>query len=538
MAGCRPGISAPANGIQFVDVARQAGFNHVVAFEGKDPSQALTILETMGNGCAFLDYDNDGRLDVLLVDRPPLLFRGNGTGRFRDVTKAMKLDKVRGHVMGCAVGDYDNDGFADIYLSGFGTGRLFHNERGKGFRDVTTRAGLKPQPWGTSCGFADFDGDGRLDLFIVNYVEFGANYKKYLQRCEPLACGPDHYNPERPTFYRNAGNGRFTDATRDSGVLSSGGKGLALGFADFDDDGDTDVMVANDQVAGDLFLNTGGGHFANSALASGTAFGLDAKPQGGMGVDWADYDGDNRLDAIVTNYTTQPRSLYRNDGDNLFTNTTDDVGIGAATKPFLAFGVKWLDYDNDGWPDLMIANGNVDNKIAIMEPGTTFRQPMQVFRNAGAGRRPTFSDESRALGPSLPRPIVGRGLATGDFDNDGRVDALVMDDDGPVILLHNQGGVTGNWIGLSLAGTGKSNRDAMGARVTLAAGGRTQVREVHTAGSYLSASDKRLLFGIGAATKVDSVTIRWPDGQVETRSNLAPGRYHSLKQALKQGAAR
>lgn len=515
------------SGVTFVDVARAAGIDHRIASEAPDPSQALTILETMGNGGAFLDFDGDGKLDVLIVDRPVRLYRGDGKGHFQDATPLLGLEKSRDHFMGCAVGDYDNDGFDDLYLSGFKTGRLLHNERGKRFRDATASAGMKPQPWGTSCGFFDADNDGLLDLFIANYVEFGTDERRYTQRCEPLACGPNRYNAERPTLYRNVGAGRFTDATKGSGLLDTEGKGLAIGFSDIDGDGDTDILVANDQVAADLFQNEDG-HFLNVAKPAGTAYQIDGKAQGGMGVDWADYDGDGRLDAIVTNYTEQPRSLYRNEENLYFTNETEATGIATPTRPFLAFGVKWLDYDNDGWPDLLIANGNVDNKIAILEPKNAYRQPMQAFRNTGArGGRAAFVDESRALGPAIRRPIVGRGLATGDYDNDGRIDALVIDDDGPVLLLHNQGGAVGNWIGLSLVGTGGSNRNALGARVTLASGGRTQVAEVQSAGSYLSASDRRLHFGLGKADAA-SATVRWPDGRRETFANLKAGLYHKL----------
>jgi hypothetical protein len=250
--------------------------------EGEDGSQALTILQTMGNGCAFLDFDNDGRLDVLVVDRPLRLFRGDGKGRFRDVIRAMQLDKARRPFHGVRGRRLRQRRLRRHIPQRVQDGPLFRNERGKFFRDVTARVGLRPQPWGTSCGFADLEGDGWLDLFFANYVEFGPDRRRYLQRCDPLACGPDHYNPERPTLYRNVGGSRFADVTRESGARASEGKGLAVGFADYDDDGDTDIMVANDQVAGDLFLNTrGDGHFANVALAADIAFALEAKPQAG-----------------------------------------------------------------------------------------------------------------------------------------------------------------------------------------------------------------------------------------------------------------
>jgi hypothetical protein len=536
VAGWNRGHGA-SSGVQLVDVSAQAGlvyrFKVPIYPPPGEPIPALGILETVGNGCAFLDYDNDGNLDVLLVDAKPRLYRGDGQGHFTDVTADAGLGKIAGHFLGCAVGDYDNDGRDDLYLSGYRTAALLHNDAGRRFRDLTREAGIHPERWGTSCGFSDLDGDGLLDLFVANYVEFGPDPARYLQRCEPIACPPQDYNPELPTLYRNLGGERFRDVSETSGIHKAAGKGLGVAFADFDDDGDQDIFVANDTVAGDLFRNDGAFHFTNIGVASGTAYGPNGGPQGGMGVDWADFDGDGRLDVAVTTFTDQPKSLYRNEGGALFANVTYASVLGKATKPNVAFGVRWLDYDNDGWPDLLIANGNVDNKIAAIVPGRSYRQPVQAFRNReGHG----FADESDRLGPALQQPIVGRGLATGDFDNDGRVDALIIDDDGPVRLLHNQGGHVGSWIGLSLVGTGRSNRDAIGARVVLEAGGRRQVREVQTAGSYLSASDRRLHFGLGTAAAVTRITVRWPDGSTESFGPLSINRYHTLRQGSAPGA--
>lgn len=540
LSGCwRAGATTADPEIRFLDVTQDAGISYVVKSEVTIPPQqgaspfALSILETMGNGCAFLDYDNDGNLDVLIVDRKIVLYKGDGKGHFQDVSQSVGLTGLSGHFMGCTVADYDNDGHADIYISGFQTGLLLHNEGGKTFRDVTKTAGLPSQPWGSSCGFIDVDRDGMLDLFVANYVHFGLDPMKFQQRCEPLACPPQKYLAEYPRLYRNLGNGKFSDITKSSGLAETEGKGLAVGFADYDDDGSPDILIANDEVPCDLFQNDGKGHFTNCAKEAGTAFNVNGKAQGGMGVDWADYDGDGRLDAIVANYTDEPRSLYRNEGDGLFKNTTRDVGIAIPTTPLLAFGCKWLDYDNDGWPDLILANGNVDNKITVMFPKVSYRQPMQVFRNRGGkpGGPITFDDQSRLLGEALMKPIVGRGLATGDFNNDGWIDVLVMDDDGPVRLLENHGGKASNWIGLSLTGTGKSNRDALGARVTVETpDGHSQVREVQTASSYLSASDRRLLFGLGKAATVSRVTVRWPDGTIEHYENLTVGKYHTIRQ--------
>jgi enediyne biosynthesis protein E4 len=538
LSGCQSEKIAPSPA-QFVDVARQAGVARVYSTRVTD-GQALTILQTIGHGGAFLDYDNDGNLDILLVDTQLTLYRGDGKGQFSERTQSVGLDRLSGHFLGCAVGDYDNDGYDDLYISGYRSGALLHNENGKRFRDVTRTAGLKPQPWGTSCGFSDLDGDGLLDLFLCNYVEFGPDPSRYPQRCEPMACPPQNYNPEKPVLYHNLGGGRFREETQASGVGAAAGKALALAFADYDDDGDQDIIVANDEMPGDLFENRGNFRFENRGMESGTALGSDGRVHGGMGADWADYDRDGILDAIVTTYTDQPKALYRNTGQGLFQNVSDQNGIGAVTEPYVAFGVKWLDYDNDGWPDLLIANGNVDNKIAVIFPDKTYRQPTQLLRNMGAtaqGDGIRFADVSKTAGTALTQPIVGRGLATGDFDNDGRIDALLIEDEGQVMLLHNEdknedktGGKSGHWLGLSLVGTGKSNRNALGARVTLTYAGGKQVREVQTASSYLSASDRRLHFGLGTADRIQEVTVRWPDGRIETHTGLAIDRYHTLRQ--------
>lgn len=525
LPGCNR--ESASSGIHFTDVAEQAGLHYVftAGVKGGSTAPALTILQTIGNGCAFLDYNNDGSLDILLVGPKLALYKGDGRGKFTDATHETGIDKPRGHFLGCAVGDYDNDGFDDVYISGYRTGILLRNVKGKGFLDVTGDAGMKPQPWGTSCGWADLNGDGRLDLFVANYVQFGPDPKRYPQTCEPLACGPQQYRPERPTLYQNLGGGRFADISAASGLRAASGKGLGVAFADSEGDGRQDILVANDQMAGDLFRNDGQMRFTNVGVASGTAFGPDGRLQGGMGADWADYDGDGRLDAIVTTYQDQPKSLYHNDSDGLFRYVSQTVGIADPSKPFVAFGVKWLDYDNDGWPDILIANGNVDNHISVMFPDQHYRQTSVALHNVGGNR---FINESNALGPALQKPIIGRGLATGDFDNDGRADALIVDSEGPPLLLHNQGAPVGNWIGFSLTGTGKSNRDALGARVTVEAGGRRQVKEAQTAGSYLSSSDRRLLFGLGTAKHIDRVTIRWPDGRTEALPPLATGQYHAV----------
>jgi hypothetical protein len=500
--------------------------------------------EAFGCGCAFLDYDGDGFQDVLLVAAPhPVLYRNLGNGRFQDVTHETGLDAVSGDWRGCAVGDCDGDGRLDILLTGFHRLALLRNMDGKRFADVTRASGLDPGNhghWGSSAGFMDLDGDGRLDLVICNYVRFGP---REIQLCEDeglikAGCPPATYRPLLPAYYHNEGDGRFRDESQAAGFTQAHGRALALAFADYDDTGRQSVLIANDNLPGDLFHSDGGGRFTNAGARSGTNLDANGNPHSGMGADWADYNNDGRLDAVVTTLEAQPKSLYRNDGGGLFRDVSLRAGLDARAAPYITFGVKWLDYDNDGWPDLMLASGHIEDNVAEIvrtptseRPINRYRLPTQVFHNEGAATRwgeVPFTDVSARMGRDLQRPIVGRGLATGDFDNDGRIDALVVDSEGPPQLLHNEGGRVGHWLGLALVGTGRSNRDALGARVTVEAGGRRWVKEVQTAGSYLSASDKRLLFGLGAAASVSGVTIRWPDGRVERRGPLPPGRYHTL----------
>jgi enediyne biosynthesis protein E4 len=525
LSGCAP-QTAPSSNIQFVDVAASAGIVHRYTTPSAN-GQALTILETIGRGGAFLDYNADGNLDVLLVDTQPKLYRGDGKGTFQETTQAVGLNNIKGHFLGCAVGDVDNDGWDDVYLSGYRTGVLLRNRGGKRFQDISRSAGVKPQPWGTSCGFTDLDADGWLDLVVCNYVEFGPDPSKYPQRCEPLACTPQMYDAEKPTLYHNLGKGRFRDATASSGLGAANGKGLGVAFADIDDDGDQDILIANDEMPGDLFENQGGMRFVQQGEASGTAFAPDGRVHGGMGADWGDYDRDGKPDALVMTYTDQIKSLYRNRGDKTFEDMAERNGIGKPTLPYVAFGVKWLDADNDGWQDILITNGNVDNKIAIMFPDKSYRQPTQLLHNDGSGQ---FADVSAATGEALTKPIVGRGLATGDFDNDGKADALVIDNEGAVMLLRNRSNTSAHWLGLTLQGKGKSNRNALGARVTLTNKSGTQTREVQTAGSYLSASDRRVVFGLGADASPVTVVIRWADGQQKTLSSLPLDRYHKAVQ--------
>jgi hypothetical protein len=544
----------------FHEVGQTAGLNYHWPLPGKRP---LNILQTIGNGCAFLDYNNDGCLDILLVGPKLSLYKGDGHGHFTDVTHETGLDRFHGHFLGCCVGDFDNDGYDDLYVSGYRTGLLLHNEareqsvnrlafsvknlaqEGSGtpnsfslntqhstlnaqhrvFRDVTRAMGLSPQPWGTSCAFADLDGDGYLDLYIANYVSFDPGTDLTLCPFHGVltGCGPNDYDAVKGVLYHNEGGRRFRDVTQRWNATSAHGKGLGVAFADFDGSGRVGMAVANDLSNGDLFQNVRRGRLKNIGMVSGTALDPEGQTHAGMGADWGDYDNDGKLDLFVTTFSNEPKCLYHNEGDGQFTYQGEQTNLDGPTLPYVAWGCKFLDADNDGWLDLMIANGHVQDNISRFEEAT-YRQPTLFLHNRG-GPHPTFEDASRSAGLSALPNIVGRGLAIGDYDNDGRVDVLVVDSEGRPLLLHNETQVPKNsWIGFRLIGKGRSGRNAYGALITVKAGGRKMVRQCQPGGSYLSSSDSRVHFGLGGAP-VSSVKIRWPDGYTQTLAAVTPGRY-------------
>jgi len=514
-----PANSAENPGVRFVDRAREAGLNYRWRIPGPRP---LTILQTMGWGCAFLDYDNDGSLDILLVGPKLALYRGDGHGHFTEVTHPAGLDNLQGRFMGCAVGDYDNDGYSDLYISAYHGGLLFHNENGKRFRDATRQAGIKPLSWGSSAAFGDIDNDGKLDLYIGNYVRFGPDTP---QLCDNSSCSPFYYSAEKGVLYRNLGNGRFQDVTRQWGADKVTGKVLGMTFADYDGSGRQSLVIANDGVPGDLLKNLGG-KFTNIGPSSGVAYNGNGSTQAGMGIDWGDYDDDGRLDLVITNFENEPKPIYHNEGGDIFQDRSPVLGVARKTTVYLAFGVKWLDMDNSGRLALMIANGHVIDNIASHEKDRTYRQLPQLFRNEGGAR---FTEISAASGPGLQRPVVGRGLAIGDYDNDGRIDALMVDADGAPLLLHNETAPAGHWLLLRLEGV-ESNRDGYGALVRVTAGGRTQTRLCHADGSYMSSSDRRVHIGLGAAATVQSLTVRWPSGHTDTYKDVPADRILRLRE--------
>ena len=439
------------------------------------------------------------------------------------MTAEVGLSGLSGHFLGCAVGDYDNDGYPDIYISGYQAGVLLHNVGGKRFEDVTAASGIPPQPWGTSAAFADVDGDGKLDLYVGNYVRFDSGSKQYcLTNGVKTSCPPGTYDGVPGRLYRNLGGGHFADVTAKWGLQSSPGKTLGVAFADFDRSGRQSLALANDEVPGCLFLNMGGS-FKDIGPSAGTAYSSVGQPHAGMGEDWGDYDADGRLDLTVMTFSTELKPVFHNEDRHFFVDESSQLGLTGVLSPYVAFGVKWIDASNDGWLDLLIANGHTSDNIADTGQGYTYREPTIFLKNQ-AGKR--FVPIAQA---DLDVPIVGRGLAIGDYDNDGKVDALVVDSEGKPILLHNTTKNAGHWLMLRLIGR-KGNRDGYGAEITLETAKRKILRHCHADGSYLSSSDPRVHFGLGDENLVRRLTIRWPGGGVQTLENIVPDRILTLEE--------
>ncbi len=512
----------------FTNVARAAGvtFRHEVG--GVSP---LTLLQTAGAGCAMLDYDGDGRLDLFLVngmflvgrprERQPrhALYHNDGGGRFTDVTTRASVGGPA-YGMGCAVADYDGDGRPDLYVTAYGGNTLYRNNGDGAFRDVTAAAGVRAGGWCTSAAWADFDGDGDLDLYVGRYVQFDRHSRLYCPiGAVPLACPPRYYPGAVGILYRNNGDGTFSDVTALSGA-NRPGKTLGVLWWDEDGDGRPDLYVANDGEANSLFHNEGGGRFQEVALARGLAYGASGNAEASMGVDAADYDGDGRPDLFVTDFQNETDALYQNDGAAGFTYQTAQAGLAEATLPTLGFGCGFIDYDNDGWPDLFVANGHVQDRVHDVDASATYAQARQLFRNRGDGR---FEDLSARGGPALTTPAVGRGAAFGDIDGDGDVDVLVNNCGGPAMLLRNELPRGRHWLTVRLQGD-RPNRFGIGARVSVTASGRTRVAEARAGHSYASTSDPHLHFGLGAATRVDKLVVRWPCGGITTLTDLSTNR--------------
>ena len=516
--------SSAAASPQFTLVTREAGI-HFQHYNGARGHQYF--IEPLGGGAAFLDYNNDGFQDIYFVngvDLPLLqegqsdqvelprnaLYRNNGDGTFTDVTAAAGVADT-GYGMGCAVGDYNNDGFADLYVTNFGANVFFRNNGDGTFTDVTTQTGTGDTRWGTSCAFVDYDNDSFLDLYVTNYVKYTIESDQVcMNKGVRVYCDPRLYEGELDILYHNNGDGTFTDMTESAGFSKATGRGLALAWGDYDDDGNMDIYIANDADQNFLYRNDGDGTFTDVSLAAGVGFSEDGDAENGMGADFGDYDNDGHLDLVVTNFQDQTNTLYRNEGDGLFSDVSYASGIGTMSLPYLAWGVSFCDYDNDGYQDLFIANGHLDENVQAFNPTGFYEQPNLLFRNNRDG---TFDEVGVDSGSGMRVEKVSRGFAYADYDNDGDLDLLVTNLKGAPDLLENKGGQN-TWLILRLIGT-RSNRDAIGARVKVTTGNLTQIREVRSGSSYLSQNDMRLHFGLGKYHQINQIEIRWPSGLQE-----------------------
>ncbi len=521
-------------GISFTDVAANAGLNVKTIFGGEHKNKYL--LETTGCGVAFYDYDNDGWLDIFLVNGSRLegfpkgqeptshLFKNNRDGSFTDVTEKAGLVHS-GWGQGVCIGDYDNDGFDDLFVSYFGTNVLYHNNGDGTFTDVTAKAGVggNGKRWNTGCAFVDYDRDGRLDLFVANYIDLDLATAPVpesgpcLYKGVMVACGPPGLNGGRNLLFHNNGDGTFTDVSESSGILKANGTyGLGVLTGDFDNDGWPDIYVANDSTASAFYQNKKNGTFEDIGMAAGCVLSADGKPQAGMGVSAADYDLDGNLDIVKTNFAGDTPSLYHNLGDANFEDATFAGGLGMHTQ-YLGWGCGFFDMDNDGWPDILICNGHVYPEVEQLKTEAGYAQRKLLYRNQRNGR---FEDVSFQAGAGISTPAPSRGCAFGDFDNDGDIDMVVNNVNALPQLLRCDSRSGNNWIKVKLIGT-KSNRSAIGARlrcVTHMPGEskpHSQIDEVRSGGSYISQSDLRIHFGLGKAEKAELIEIRWPSGQTD-----------------------
>jgi enediyne biosynthesis protein E4 len=579
-------LAAPYAGVTFVDVARQAGLVDETIFGGEDKN--LYLLETTGCGVAFFDYDNDGWLDIFVVNGRRLekqdsafrvqdsgdrnqksevrsqkpesqqpgirsqesanqsptienrkskienptnhLYKNNRDGTFTDVTEKAGLIHC-GWGQGVCIGDYDNDGFDDLFVTYWGKNVLYHNNGDGTFTDVSEKAGVAGAHtrWSTGCAFVDYDRDGRLDLFVANYIDL-TDFKSWplpesgpcMFKSVQVACGPPGLPGAKNILYHNNGDGSFTDVSEKSGITQARGTyGLGVLAADFDNDGWPDIYVANDSQPSALYRNNHDGTFTDIGIVAGVAYSQDGKPQAGMGVTAADYDGDGWLDIFRTNFSEDTSSLYHNNGQGAFDDVTFPAGLGMNTR-YLGWGCAFMDIDNDGWPDIFVCNGHIYPEIRRLSLDIRYEEPKIVYYNLKNGR---FKDISKQLGGAILEPTSTRGCAVGDFDNDGDLDIVTNPVNGYPQLLRCDSGVAAaanHWLKIRAIGT-KSNRSGIGARIKCVTGAHQQIDEVRSGGGYASQNDLRVHFGLGQATKADTVEIRWPSGQADKLENVAAG---------------
>ena len=527
----------PSTPVQFTNITKAA---HIEFVHFKGSKGVSTILEEAGPGVCVADYDGDGWQDIYFVNGRDrygrgisarnALYRNDRDGTFTDVTEQAG---VPGNAfgLGCVWGDYDNDGFPDLYVTQYGKNILYHNNGDRSFTDVTDKAGVGGMDFGTmfhsGATFFDYDRDGRLDLYVGGYANFGPTSQRYcnIGAGMPSSCRPMVYGGTPDVLYHNNGDGTFTNVTKQAGIYQPKGINLSVGAADYDNDGWPDLFVANDGLEAYLYHNQRDGRFKEIAVPSGMALTGDGGTMAAMCISLGDYDNDGYLDLYISDFQLASDHVWHNDGKGFFDETSDLVGITAPTRHVLSFGGGFFDFDNDGWLDLFIANGHVYEGVEKVFPDTTYKQINSLFRNNGAGK---FIEVTRGAGSGFSIPHAGRGVAFADFDNDGNVDIVVGNNGDPPLLLHN-GGARNHFVSFKLIGK-KSNRDAMGARLRLHAGGIWQIREIAGGGSYLSQSDLRAHFGLGGNTKVDRLEVLWPSGLRQTFQNIAADGFYLIEE--------
>jgi hypothetical protein len=542
-------------GVTFLDVAEQSGLHTKTIYGGEHKNKYL--LETTGCGVAFYDYDNDGWLDIFLVNGSRLegfpkgqepisrLFKNNRDGTFTDVTLAAGV-AYSGWGQGCCVGDYDNDGNDDLFVSYFGKNRLYHNNGNGTFTEIAEKAGVDTsgKRWNSGCAFVDYDRDGKLDLFVANYIDMDLATAPVpesgpcLYKGVMVACGPPGLIGGKNILFHNNGDGTFSDVSESAGIFSANGMyGLGVLTADFDNDGWPDIYVANDSTASALYQNKHNGKFVDIALEAGCALSADGKPQAGMGVSAADYDMDGNLDIVKTNFAGDTPSLYHNLGAATFEDATFQAGLGKHTQ-YLGWGCGFFDFDNDGWPDILLCNGHVYPEVEQLTTEAGYPQRKLLYRNLRYGN---FDDVSLNAGPGISAPSPSRGCAFVDFDNDGDLDFVVNCVNAPPQLIRCDSSNKNNWIKIRAIGT-KSNRSGIGARivcVTKLPGQEKphrQIDEVRSGGGYYSQNDLRVHFGLGEAQKVDLLEIRWPSGQIDSHKDIKPNQLYYVTEG--QGVTR
>jgi enediyne biosynthesis protein E4 len=529
----------PTGPLQFTDVTAQAGINfkHNSGAFGKK-----YLPETMGSGVCVFDYDNDGWQDILFInsmDWPehksaaksyPALYHNNHDGSFTDVTKDSGL-AIEIYGMGCAIGDYDNDGLPDIYITALNGNHLFHNLGHGKFRDVTAQAGVSDPGFATSAVWFDYDNDGKLDLFVSHYVEWSEAKDQYctLDGKKKSYCTPQAYKGQSNTLFHNKGDGTFENVTKRAGLYDPTSKSLGIALLDYDNDGGVDLFVANDTEPNKLYRNNHNGTFTDVAVLSGVALSETGRPRAGMGVDAADYDNSGHESLLIGNFTNESMSLYHADGSGLFTDEATRSGIGQMSIQSLTFGCFFFDYDLDGWPDIFAANGHVSDDISVVQANVKYAQRPSVFRNLGNGK---FGEVTKSLGPALQKEIVGRGAAYGDFDNNGDLDLVITENNGPARLLRNDGGNENDVLRVKTVGT-RSNRDGIGAKVTMTTNrGAHQIQMVKSGSSYLSQSEMILTFGLGKPDegRLIALDIAWPSGAKQSLKNIKPNQLITVQE--------